>query len=94
MAKPEERHRIRKEQGHSRTDFSAYDRALIKCAQKDTPVTFTLATGDVIKSARVVSVDKFQIEIEWAGDSPARADYSTSTEWLNKSMIVRTKIGS
>jgi hypothetical protein len=72
--------------------YTAYDRDLIKAAQEQTRVSFTLADGTKVEGT-IIKVDKFQVEILRDSDGAVRASYSTLKEWLNKSLIMRTRIG-
>lgn len=88
MGKPERNSTVTKQ----REVYTAYDRALIKCVQEGTRVTFTMATGDVISDALVISVDRFSIEVQHEGAGNIRADFTQVSEWLNKALIARTMI--
>lgn len=75
-----------------RNDYSAYDRALILAKGQQRLVTFTMATGEVLADCSILSVDKFQIEVEHETQAAMKASYANQREWLNKSLIARTRV--
>jgi hypothetical protein len=86
LAKPSDTDRPRSQQQH-REIYTAYDRALVKAAQEELPVTFSLLNGGVVRGT-VKSVDKYAIEIE---EPPA--PFNPVFIWVMKAAIASTKIG-
>lgn len=85
LAKPDERNS--QSQG-KRQEYTAYDRALVAAAQEGVQVRFTQVDGE-ITSGKVVSVDRFNIEVELEA-----APYTATKIWLSKVTIARTLIGT